>query len=119
MGDYVMMKTMLATAVAGLLALPAFAGGVKYAYHNQGVAVPTGNVIHVSCYRGPWRDVIWDRPNSVFIDSLVAVGYDFPTAHAIAERVCRDDRLVGNPAGLKAHMERIFADAASHRKHNY
>ena len=39
-----MMKTLLATAVTGLLALPAFAGGVKYAYHNQGVAHPTGNV---------------------------------------------------------------------------
>ncbi|HBB81757.1 MAG TPA: hypothetical protein DC031_00455 [Sulfitobacter sp.] len=114
-----MMKTILATAVTGLLALPAFAEGVKYAYHNQGKAHPTGNVIHVSCYRGPWNDVIWDRPNSVFVDSLVAVGYDFSTAHAVAERICRDDKLVGNPAGMKAAMERIFADASSHRKHNY
>ena len=79
-----MMKMLLATAVTGLLAMPAFAGGVKYAYHNQGKAHPTGNVIHVSCYRGPWNDVIWDRPNSVFVDSLVAVGYDFSTAHAVA-----------------------------------
>ncbi|AYE85652.1 MAG: hypothetical protein ABJN39_05770 [Sulfitobacter sp.] len=114
-----MMKMLLATAVTGLLAMPAFAGGVKYAYHNQGKAHPTGNVIHVSCYRGPWNDVIWDRPNSVFVDSLVAVGYDFSTAHAVAERVCRDHTLVGNPEGLKATMKRIFADAASHRKHNY
>jgi hypothetical protein len=47
------------------------------------------------------------------------VGYDFSTAHAIAERICRDNALVGNPEGLKAEMERIFADPSSHRKHNY
>jgi hypothetical protein len=63
--------------------------------------------------------VIWDRPNAVFVDTLVAVGYDFSTAHAIAERICRDRNLVGNPEGLKAAMERIFADPSSHRKHNY
>lgn len=110
---------MIAAAAAALLALPAYAGNVTYHYHKQGVAQPTGNVIHVSCWRGPWREVIWDRPNAVFVDSLVAVGYDFSTAHAIAERVCRDKTLVGNPEGLKAHMERIWADASSHRKHNY
>ena len=41
------------------------------------------------------------------------------TAHAVAERVCRDHTLVGNPEGLKATMKRLFADAASHRQHNY
>lgn len=64
--------------------------------------------IIVSCYRGPWKDVIWDRPNAVFIDSLVAIGYDFPTAQAIGTRVCRDDALVGDPEALKATMLRIW-----------
>jgi hypothetical protein len=114
-----MIKTVIATALAGMLALPAYAGNVKYAYHKHGEAGPKDNVIRVSCFRGPWNEVIWDRPNAVFVDSLVAVGYDFSTAHAIAERICRDNALVGNPEGLKAEMERIFADPSSHRKHNY
>ncbi len=101
------------------MGLPAMAGGARYEYHNYGSYGPTGNVIVVSCYRGPWKEVIWDRPNPVFIDSLVSVGYDFSTATSIAERICRDQGLVGNSAALKANMERIWSDPASHRRHNY
>lgn len=67
-----------------------------------------GGTVYVSCYRGPWTDVIWDRPEAIFVDSLVSVGYDYTNALAIATRVCRDITLVGSNAALKAEMERII-----------
>ncbi|MCE0506993.1 MULTISPECIES: hypothetical protein [unclassified Roseivivax] len=110
------MKTALVTLVlAAGLALPAFAGGHKSGYHKDDLPRFKGGTIVVSCFRGPWNEVIWDRPNSNFVDSLVAIGYDFPTAHAIAERICRDDRLVNNPEGLKSEMLRIYYDARSRK----
>jgi hypothetical protein len=66
------------------------------------------HVITVSCYRGPWDDVIWDRPNPAFIDSLVSAGYSFPEAHAIGERVCRDAGAVGQSGVLRATMSNIL-----------
>ena len=72
--------------------------------------------ITVSCYRGPWTEVIWDRPNAVFIESLVAIGYDYANANAIGETICRDQALVNNPEGLRATMRRIYADSASERR---
>lgn len=115
-----MKKTLVLAAVCAALAAPAMAGG-KYGHKkgHHGEAGPTDNTIVVSCFRGPWGEVIWDRPNAVFIDSLVAVGYDFSTAHAIGERVCRDKALVGNPDAMRAEMVRIYRDRSSHRKHNY
>ncbi|MCJ7872766.1 hypothetical protein Q4577_08140 [Marinovum sp. 2_MG-2023] len=113
-----MKKAIVLAAVCAAFAAPAMAGG-KHKHSHHGAYGPTGTQIVVSCFRGPWNDVIWDRPNPVFIDSLVAIGYDFPNAHAIAERVCRDPALVGNPEGLKSTMLRIYYDRASHRKHNY
>lgn len=68
----------------------------------------SAQIITVSCYRGPWDDVIWDRPNPEFIDSLVNVGYSFPEAHAIAERVCRDPSAVGRSGVLSATMTNIL-----------
>lgn len=73
--------------------------------------VADGNTLIVSCFRGPWKDVIWDRPNSNFIDSLIDFGYDYPNAHAIAERICRDDHLVGNKPAMKAEMIRIYYES--------
>lgn len=73
--------------------------------------IADGNTLIVSCFRGPWKDVIWDRPNSNFIDSLIDFGYDYPNAHAIAERICRDDHLVGNKAAMKAEMIRIYYES--------
>ena len=70
-----------------------------------------GGVVTVVCYRGPWKDVIWDRPEAVFTDSLVAVGYDYTNAYAIANRICRDPALVDNYPALKAAMEEIIAKA--------
>lgn len=113
-----MKKALVLAALCAAFAAPAVAGG-KHDHKHHGAYGPTGNKIIVSCFRGPWREVIWDRPNAVFIDSLVAVGYDFPTAQAIGERVCRDKALVGNPSALKAAMLRIYNDRASHRRHNY
>ena len=98
-----MKKTLTAAAVtAGLLALSsagAYAGG-KHHHHHHAVQVGTVQVT-VSCYRGPWERVIWDRPNSIFVESLVDAGYEYSEAHAIAERVCRDQRGVGNPDELR------------------
>ncbi|WP_323765592.1 hypothetical protein [Marinovum sp.] len=113
-----MKKAIVLAAVVAALAAPAIAGGKHHKKHHAEYG-PTGNRIVVSCFRGPWNEVIWDRPNAVFVDSLVSVGYEYPTAHAIAERVCRDKALVGNPEGLKATMLSIYRDRASHRKHNY
>ncbi|MBS0124592.1 hypothetical protein [Thetidibacter halocola] len=117
------MKTISALAALTLgLAAPAFADGANNKHHHDPLTkahVHEQTVITVSCFRGPWNDVIWDRPNSNFVDSLVNAGYTFETAHAIAERVCRDDKLVGNPEALKATMERIFRDGASHRNANH
>ena len=113
-----MKKALVLAAVCAALAAPAMAGGKYHKKHNREYG-PTDNTIVVSCFRGPWNEVIWDRPNAVFVDSLVAVGYESPTAHAIAERVCRDKALVGNPEGLKSTMRNIYRNRASHRKHNY
>ncbi|PWK57975.1 hypothetical protein [Roseicyclus mahoneyensis] len=77
----------------------------SYRYHHHGY---TSHVITVSCYRGPLQDVIWDRPNPEFTDSLVNAGYTFPEAHAIAERVCRDANSVGRPGALSATMTDIL-----------
>lgn len=94
-----------ATSIA-LFLVPALPG----ATFAQG-AQPAAGTVTVSCFRGPWEEVIWDRPNAVFVDSLVALGYDFPTAHAIAERVCRDEATVGDPEAAVAVMRRILAES--------
>ena len=75
-------------------------------------------VIRVSCFRGPTDDIIWDKPNAVFIDSLVEAGYTFDRAHSIAYRVCRDADTVNDNEALKATMERIYRDPASRRDSN-
>ncbi len=118
-GGVHMLKKLCVTAVVAAMAIPAMASAGGQGKYYHGAYGPTGNQIVVSCFRGPWREVIWDRPNAVFIDTLVSVGYDFSTAQAIGERVCRDITLVGNPGALKHTMEQIYYDRASHRKHNY
>jgi hypothetical protein len=70
-----------------------------------------GGVVTVSCFRGPFTVTAWDHPEAIFVESLVAVGYDYPSAFAIGERICKDSTLVGNPDGLKAAMEQIIAEA--------
>jgi len=75
--------------------------------------------VTISCFRGPWQDVIWDRPEPVFVDSLVAAGYSFPEAHAISERVCRDIDGVDNPAHSRAVLAQIFRETPPHYTHNH
>ena len=70
-----------------------------------------GGVVVVQCFRGPWHEVIWDHPEAKFTESLVAVGYDYPSALSIANRICRDITLVDDEAALKAAMEAIIAEA--------
>ncbi|MDK3019028.1 hypothetical protein [Pseudodonghicola flavimaris] len=98
-----MRRVMIAAALLGALATQASAEAYKL--------TADGNTMIVSCFRGPWKDVIWDRPNSNFIDSLIDFGYDYPNAHAIAERICRDDRLVNNKEAMKAEMIRIYYES--------
>ncbi|MBY6091405.1 hypothetical protein [Maritimibacter alkaliphilus] len=106
------MKKLLAGAAVALgLATPAVAQS-NYAYTFP----QTGHVVYVSCFRGPWKEVIWDRPNAKFVDSLRDLGYDYPNAHAIAERVCRDDALVFNKEGLKQEMIRIYYGSKAYRE---
>lgn len=113
-----MKKLVIGVAMAAALASPALAGDYHHKHYSHAkpdIARFQGGTIVVSCFRGPWKEVIWDRPNSNFVDSLVAIGYDYPNAHAIAERVCRDDELVNNPEGLKAEMRRIYYNVRSRR----
>jgi len=105
-----MKKLMLCAAMMAGLAAPASAGAYTKTIYQFDHAV-----IIVSCFRGPWKEVIWDRPNSNFIDSLINIGYDYPTSHAIAERVCRDDWLVGNESGMKSEMIRIYRESPHFR----
>lgn len=53
--------------------------------------------INISCYRGAMKTVAWDRPNAVFLDDLVQLGYSREMASNIGERVCRDEYGVRNP----------------------
>lgn len=94
-----------ALAAATMFTSAVAASAHEYVYHHGAQR----HVIVVSCFRGPWNDVIWDHPEAVFVDSLVNLGYTFPEAHAIAERVCRDSTTVGQPEEMKAAMYRILA----------
>ena len=67
-------------------------------------------VITISCFRGPSSNVIWDRPNAVFIEDLVRQGYSYPQAHAIGERICRDEWGVNQPEYLKTSLLKIMAE---------
>lgn len=98
---------------AVLAAVVAMTGGqaLAQAEAHPGNHWNRGGTVYVSCYRGPWHDVIWDRPEAVFTESLVDVGYDYPSALAIATRICRDITLVGDNAALKAAMEQIIDEA--------
>lgn len=77
-------------------------------------AFAPGTVV-VSCYRGPWRETLWDRPEGVFLDSLVGLGYDYLAAQAIGDRICKDESLVGDPAALNAEVSRVLAASPARR----
>lgn len=70
-----------------------------------------GNDVLVSCYRGPWNQVIWDRANPEFIASLEANGMTPVEARVIADSICRDPRLVNNPDEMAAEVRRVVSQA--------
>jgi hypothetical protein len=93
-----MKKLLLATAVA--------AGLVPVA--GAAVAQSEPIVVTVSCFRGPWREVIIDQPNQIFINSLIAAGYSTGQAWGIGVQICRDQASVGNPGRLVSETYRLL-----------
>lgn len=111
-----MKKLLIATAlVAGVGPV---AGTAAYAAGDTVQMAPV--TIVASCFRGPLKHVIWDRPNPEFIDSLVGYGYSYEAAFAIAERVCRDQTGVGRPGHMVEATTRAIREeppvGAAHHK---
>ena len=100
------MKRLAISAMALALSLPASAALAQNLPTKPG---SNPSVITISCFRGPTSNVIWDRPNAVFIEDLVRLNYTYPQAQAIAERVCRDEYGVGQPDYLKATLLNLMA----------
>lgn len=71
----------------------------------------------ISCFRGPWHEVIWDAANTKFVDSLMSIGYDVASAQAIATRVCRDQDAVGNSEALVALTKKLIAETPRRGRH--
>lgn len=104
-----MLKPIVFAALGGALVVGAPSPAAATTYHYN--TVVNAVYVTVSCFRGPWQEVIWDRPNPVFIDSLVNAGYTFPEAHAIGERVCRDASTVDRPDRAVQVMNQIIAQS--------
>ncbi|KEO52906.1 hypothetical protein [Thioclava pacifica] len=67
--------------------------------------------IHIDCFRGPWRETIWDHPQGSFVNDLVKFGYDYGDAMGIATDICKNVDLVGDAEGLRrALIQAIAAD---------
>ena len=94
----------LALAAAGLLALPTAAA----ATHPQRAQASAPVTIQILCFRGPWREIIWDRAEVAFIDDLTAYGYSQAEAQAIGTRVCRDPQGVTDPNSLVGLLQGIL-----------
>ena len=89
------MKTSLMVALVAGLAMPLASSAFADSRGSEIDKNP--NKINVSCYRGALRSAVaWDRPNPVFIEDLVQIGYTYPEAASIGERICRDIRGVGD-----------------------
>lgn len=72
-------------------------GGGGYGYGKTTTTYAPSAKIVVSCYRGPYRNKVkWDKPNPVFIKSLVAAGYSHSRAKSIAWSVCRNPAYINN-----------------------
>lgn len=104
-----MKKHVTFAALGGALLLASVAPAAATNYHYP--AVVNTIYVTVSCFRGPWTEVIWDRPNPIFIDSLVSAGYSFSEAQAIGERVCRDASTVDRPDRAVQVMHQIIAQS--------
>lgn len=66
--------------------------------------------ITISCYRGISRNVAWDRPNSVFVEDLVQLGYSRVEATAVGEHICLDEYGVRNPTHQVEQLLQILAE---------
>lgn len=75
--------------------------------------------IRIDCYRGPWKETIWDHPRAAFIDDLVAFGYDSSDASAIAYRVCRDVTALGDSDALRTNLLNAIAQTPPTHKPSY
>lgn len=64
----------------------------------------------ISCYRGPFEAVAWDKPNAIFVDELVEYGYSPAQAMAIGRRICRDEYGVGDEDYLRSTLLRILSE---------
>jgi hypothetical protein len=95
-------------ALAGALALTAPAA-VAQSVPSPHDEDPTK--ITISCYRGWLADTVaWDRPNSVFVEDLVQLGYSRDQAMVIGEHICRDEYGVNNPSHQRAQLVRILRE---------
>ena len=94
----------LALAALCLSAVPSLAS----AHASRGAAAAQRVTIPVACFRGPWHEIIWDRPEVRFTDALVAYGYSYAEAEAIGFRVCRDPEGVDNPQHSVDVMHQIL-----------
>lgn len=66
--------------------------------------------IHIDCFRGPWRETIWDHPQGSFVDDLVKFGYDYGDANGIANEICKRVELVGDEEGLRRALLQAIAN---------
>lgn len=98
-----MKSTLITAALLTAIALPAGAQDLPFPIDDD------PNKVHVSCYRGYFRTVAWDRPNSVFVEDLVQLGYTFPQADAIGAAICRDERGVRNKRYMRERFIDIYA----------
>ncbi|SHE47390.1 hypothetical protein SAMN05444339_101467 [Loktanella atrilutea] len=89
-----LIRALSLAAVCAAAAPAAFAAGGERQTH----------VINADCFRGPWAETIWDRPQGSFVTDLVAYGYDFANAEALATVICKDESLVNDPERLKARV---------------
>ena len=107
------MKTIATATAAFVLAW----GGATASLADTMPTKPGSNpsAITISCYRGPTSGVVWDRPNAVFVEDLVRIGYSYPQAAAIGERVCRDEYGVGNHDHMRMSLLNILATTPAQR----
>ncbi|WP_338548858.1 hypothetical protein [Roseovarius phycicola] len=103
-----MSTTSILAVSAALLVLGSGAQAHDVTRHSHGAH--GDNVVLVSCYRGPWEAVIWDRPNDIFIETLEANGLSTQDAIRIAEAVCRDPRLVGDRDAMVKQVQKLVRE---------
>ena len=99
-----------ALAAACLLIIPTLAPTPASAHARHGQAGAERVTIRIDCFRGPWHEIIWDRPEVNFTDDLVSYGYSFAEAEAIGYRVCRDPQGVDDPDYLVGTLRGLLRD---------